>query len=294
MAESDLDREKEGAAAAEPAPRAGGGRGRRLLGELESPPERGPAAYVAEFIGTFGLVFIICAVVTLYAHPPVPASQPGVPATQPFQDWAVIGVTIAFVVFGLIQALAIVSGAHFNPAVTVALAAIRQIRLIDAAIYIVVQLIGALAGAFVVKLLFDNPNASGTDNPTFGAVAVGPAADGSNAVALGAEVIGTFFLVWAIVGVAVNPRGTKDWAGFAIGATLGAVIMLFGSVSGAGVNPARSFGPAVVGQFGESAGTWILIWVIGPLVGALLAAFVYFQMFILPGRKGAEGMEPVG
>ena len=70
--------------------------------------------------------------------------------------------------------------------------------------------------------------------------------------------------------------------------------MIFGPVSGAGFNPARAFGPAIAGEFGEGAGTWILVWVIGPLLGALLAAFVYFQMFILPGRKGEEGMEPVG
>jgi MIP family channel proteins len=205
----------------------------------------------------------------------------------------VIGLAHAFILFALIQALAVASGAHFNPAVTAAMAAIRQIRLIDAAIYVVVQLIGAIAAACVVKLLLNNPDAAGAD-PTFGSVAVGPAAAKSTRVAFGAEVIGTFFLVWAIVGVAVNPRGVRDWAGFAIGATLGAAVMVFGPVSGAGLNPARAFGPALFGDFGQSAGTWILIWVIGPLIGALLAAFLYFQMFILPGRKGTEGMEPVG
>ena len=269
--------------------------GRGPLAEIPDPPARGPAAYLAEFVGTFGLVFFICAVVTLYAHPEIPAAQPGLPATQPFQDWSVIGLVHAFVLFFLIQTLAVVSGAHFNPAVTVAMTAIRQIRPIDAAIYIVVQLVGGVAGAWVVKLMLDNPNAAGTEDPTFGAVAVGGAAAGTNTVALAAEVIGTFFLVWAIVGVAVNPRGFAHWAGFAIGATLGAAVMIFGPVSGAGLNPARSFGPALVADaFGEGAGTWILIWVIGPSIGALLAAFLYFQMFILPGKKGEEGMEPVG
>ncbi len=270
-------------------------RRRGLLAGIPDPPERGPAAYVAEFVGTFGLVFVVCAVVTLYAHPEVPAAQPGLPATQPFQDWSVIGLAHAFILFALIQALAVVCGAHFNPAVTAALAAIRQIRPIDAAIYIAVQLVGAIAAAFVVKLMFDNPNAAGTEDPTFGAVAIGGAAGGTTTVALAAEVIGTFFLVWAIVGVAVSPRGVKDWAGFAIGATLGAMVMIFGPVSGAGLNPARAFGPALIADaFNESAGTWLLVWVIGPLIGALLAAFLYFQMFILPGRKGEEGMEPVG
>jgi len=300
MADSDLDRERdetEREAAVERAEHATptGRARRRPLAEIPAPPDRGPAAYLAEFVGTFGLVFFVCAVVTLYALPEVPAAQPGLPATQPFQDWSVIGLVHAFILFALIQALAVVSGAHFNPAVTVAMTAIRQITLIDAAIYIVVQLVGAIAAAFVVKLLFDNPFAAGTEDPTFGAVAVGKAAAGSNTVALGAEVIGTFFLVWAIVGVAVNPRGFAHWAGFAIGATLGGAVMILGPASGAGLNPARAFGPALIAHsFDQSAITWILIWVIGPLVGALLAAFLYFQMFILPGRKGVEGMEPVG
>jgi MIP family channel proteins len=297
MADEDVDRETDetrtGAGATAASARATTAR-RSPFAELPAPAERGPAAYVAEFLGTFGLVFFICAIVTLYALPEVPAAQPGLPATQPFQDWSVIGLCHAFILFALIQALAIVSGAHFNPAVTVAMTAIRQIRPIDAAIYIAVQLIGAIAAAFLVKALLNNPNATGTEDPTFGAVAIGKAAGGSTTVALGAEVIGTFFLMFAIVGVAVNPRAVSHWAGFAIGATLGAAVMIFGPVSGAGLNPARAFGPALAGQFGEGAGTWILIWVIGPLIGALLAAFIYFQMFILPGRKGVEGMEPVG
>ena len=264
---------------------------RSPMADLPEPAERGPAAYLAELIGTFALVFFVCTVVVLYAPVAQEPAQPGLPAVQPFQDWAVIGLVHVFILFVLIQTLAIVSGAHFNPAVTAALAAIRQIRPVDAAIYIVVQLIGGLAGALVCKLMFDNATGEGTQ---WGSVGIGDVVGGSTTVALAAEVIGTFFLVWAIVGVAVSPRGMKDWAGFAIGAILGAAVMIFGPVSGAGFNPARAFGPAVVGEFTEGAGTWILVYVIGPVLGALLAAFVYFQMFILPGRKGEEGMEPVG
>src|SRR4051794_21637896 len=84
--------------------------------------DRGPAAYVAEFIGTFTLVFFITMVVTLFITVPA-QGQP-----QPFIDWSVIGLVHAFVLFMLIQSLAVISGAHFNPAVTIALAAIRQIR----------------------------------------------------------------------------------------------------------------------------------------------------------------------
>jgi MIP family channel proteins len=291
MADSDLDRDRDDAESTKVGKGGAAAARRSPLREFGDPPERGPAAYLAELIGTFGLVFFVCTVVVLYAPVAQEPAQPGLPAVQPFQDWAVIGLVHAFILFMLIQTLAIVSGAHFNPAVTAAMAAIRQIRPPDAAIYIVVQLIGGLAGALVCKLLFDNATGEATQ---WGSVGVGDVVGDSTTVAFAAEVIGTFFLMWAIVGVAVNPRGARDWAGFAIGATLGAAVMILGPVSGGGFNPARAFGPAIVGDFGEGALTWILVWVIGPLLGALLAAFVYFQMFILPGRKGEEGMDPVG
>ena len=283
MADSDLDREKDDETTVR----------QRPFREIPDPPERGPAAYLAEFIGTFGLVFVICAVVTLYAPAAQPAAQPGLPPVQPFQDWSVIGLAHGFILFALIQTLAVVSGAHFNPAVTAAMTAIRQIRPIDAAIYIVVQLIGGIAGAYVVKLMFDNPNAAGAD-PTFGAPSVGNAAAGSTSVAFAAELIGAFLLVWTIVGVAVNPRGPREWAAFAIGATLLAIEVIFGPVSGGAFNPARALGPALFGDFGEGALTWILVWVVAPVAGAILAAFLYFQTIILPGSKGTEGLEPVG
>src|SRR4051794_26178673 len=85
--------------------------------------DRGPAAYVAELIGTFALVFFVTMVVSLYVTAPTPNSP-----VQPFIDWSVIGLVHAFLLFMLIQTLAVISGAHFNPAVTIGLAAIRQIR----------------------------------------------------------------------------------------------------------------------------------------------------------------------
>jgi MIP family channel proteins len=278
MAELELDRDTETAAT-------------REVRDVDPIPPRGPAAYLAELIGTFGLVFFVCTVVVLYAPAAQPPAQAGLPAVQPFQDWAVIGLVHAFILFALIQTLGIISGAHFNPAVTVALTAIRQIRPPDAAIYIVAQLLGGIAAALVCKLMFDNPRG---ESVSWGAVGLGDAVAGKASVGFAAEVIGTFFLVWAIVGVAVSPRAARDWAGFAIGATLGAGVMILGPVSGAGFNPARALGPALTGDFGESAGTWLLVWVLAPIIGGLLAAFAYFQMFILRGKKGEEGLEPVG
>jgi MIP family channel proteins len=254
-------------------------------------PARGPAAYVAEFIGTFALVLFITLVVSEFVTAPVQPT-PSVPAVQPFIDWSVIGLAHVFALFFLIQTLAVVSGAHFNPAVTTALAAIRQIRLIDASIYVVVQLAGGVCGALVTKLIlkhFDNAKAV-----NYGAVKVSDRLDHSIPLGMLVEGIGTFFLVWAIVGVAVNPAAFREWAGLVIGATLGLGVMVAGALTGAGFNPARAFGPDLAANAFDGGGRFLLVYVAAPLIGAVLAAFVYMQMFVMPGKKGPLGMGPVG
>jgi MIP family channel proteins len=250
----------------------------------EAPQERGPAAYLAELIGTFALVFFITLALSLFV------TQPSQLNPNPFIDWSVIGLVHVFVLFMLIQTVAIVSGAHFNPAITVGLAAIRQIRLNDAAMYIVAQLTGGVLGALLTKALVLDEGAA----VNYGAPVVSQRLDGQIFPGLVAEGIGTFFLVWAIVGVAVNPGALRDWAGLVIGGTLGLVVMVLGPLTGGSVNPARAFGPALVGHKFEGADTFLLVYVAGPLIGALLAAVIYSYLFILPGRKGPGGMEPVG
>jgi glycerol uptake facilitator protein len=249
------------------------------------PVERGPAAYLAELIGTFGLVFFITAAVTLFAPPPSP-DQP----IQPFIDWSVIGLVHVLALFLLIQTLALVSGAHFNPAVTVAMTAIRQIKVSDAAVYIMAQLTGGVLGALLTKaLLLDEGDAG-----NYGATAVSSRLDEAIFPGMIAEMTGAFFLVWAIVGVAVNPSALRDWAALVIGGTLGLAVMVIGPLTGGGFNPARSFGPALVDKAFDGADTFLLVYVAGPVIGALLAAIIYSYLFILPGAKGPRGMEPVG
>lgn len=247
--------------------------------------DRGPAAYLAEFIGTFMLVFMVTAAVSLYVVPP----SPQVPV-QPFIDFSVIGLVHVFVLFMLIQTLAVVSGAHFNPAVTIALAAIRQIKPPDAAIYVVVQIAGAILGALLTKTLLSDEG----EAVSYGATLVSDRLDGENFPGLVAEAIGTFFLVWAIVGVAVHNEGLRHWAGLVIGGTLGMGVMVIAPLTGAGFNPARSFGPALVGDDGLDFIDLVIVYGLGPIIGALLAAGLYFYLFILPGQKGPGGMEPVG
>jgi MIP family channel proteins len=247
--------------------------------------DRGPAAYLAEFIGTLLLVFFICAVVSLYG-PEASEQNP-----NPFVDFGVIGLVHVLLLFVLIQTLAIVSGAHFNPAVTAALTGLRQIKPADAGIYILAQLAGAVAGALLVKAILLNEG----EAENYGTPSVSePLLDGSIFSGMVVEAIGTFFLVWAIIGVAVNPRATKDWAAFAIGGALGMGVMVLAPLTGAGFNPARSFGPALVSGEWGGFDTFVIVYVIGPVVGALVAAFLYFQIFIAPGKKGVGGAEPVG
>src|SRR3954451_17331877 len=248
--------------------------------------DRGPAAYIAELIGTFTLVFLVTMVVSLYIAPATPQGQP-------FIDWSVIGLVHVFVLFMLIQTLAVISGAHFNTAVTVAMTVIRQIRPPEALVYIVLQLAGGILGALLTKGLlthFDNASAI-----HYGAVGVSQTMLGHK-ILLGAlcEGIGTFFLMWAIVGVAVNPAGLKDWAGLAIGGTLAMLVMVFGSLTGAGFNPARALGPAIVGHHFDGLGRFLIVYCAAPAIGAVVAALLYTYVFTTPGKKGVAGMEPVG
>ena len=242
--------------------------------------DRGPSAYIAEFIGTFVLVFFVTAAYSLYLAP-----APG------FTDFGVIGLVHVFVLFVLIQTLSLASGAHFNPAVTLALTAMRQIKPADAGIYIVTQLAGAVAGGLVTKLLLEDEGS----RVNYGAVTVNPERFESIILpGMVAEFIGTFILVIVIVGVAVNPRAATDWAALSIGAALGLGVMVIAPLTGAGFNPARAFGPALVaGEFG-GAGNFLLIYVIAPILGALAAAFGYFRLYITPGSKGEAGLGPVG
>jgi MIP family channel proteins len=234
--------------------------------------DRGLAAYIAELIGTMLLVFAICMVVTLYVAT-APAAQTG-------SDFAVVGLVHAFVLFGLIMMLGVVSGGHFNPVVTLAAAALRRIDPIDALVYMLAQLSGGVLGALLVKaFLLDEGRAS-----NYGALAVSPLLSGNVAAAC-LEGIGAFLLVLAVCAVAFNPRARREWGPLAIGFTLGLDIMIIGPLTGGGFNPARWFGPALIGN--EFASSWVYI--IGPIVGALLAALLY--RFVIAGSQYALGPE---
>jgi MIP family channel proteins len=234
--------------------------------------ERGLAAYLAELIGTLLLVFFICSVVILFVST---GSQ-----AQFGSDWAVIGLVHAFLLFGLIVMFGVVSGGHFNPAVTVAATAIRRIAPLDAVIYILAQLSGGVLGALLAKgLLLDEGRAT-----HYGAAQVSGILAGNFAGSI-VEAVGTFCLVLVILAAVYSEKSFKEWAPLAIGTTLGFIVMVGGPLTGGSFNPARWFGPALVGN--EWGGVWPYL--VGPLVGSLLAAAVY--MFVLE-RGGLPPTEP--
>ncbi len=237
--------------------------------------DRGLAAYIAELLGTFFLVLIVGTVVTLFVST-APDAQTG-------SDFAVVGLVHAFGLFALILAFGAVSGGHFNPAVTLAATAMKKIDPVDAVVYVLAQLSGGVLGALLVKgLLLDEGRAGGYGNPEVSG------ALGGNFQGAIVEGLGAFLLVLVICAVAFNVRAREEWAPLAIGTTLGFAVMIFGPLTGASLNPARWFGPALIGDGLD--GSDLLVYVIGPLVGALAAVAVF--RFVISGPQFAEGPEP--
>ena len=238
--------------------------------------ERGLAAYLAELIGTFLLVFFITTVVVLFVSTGEQA--------QFGTDFAVIGLVHAFLLFGLIVMFGVVSGGHFNPAVTLAAWAIKRIGSIDALIYMLAQLSGGVLGALLCKgLLLDEGRAT-----SYGAATVSGLLAGNFQGAI-VEAIGTFCLVLVILAAVYSKKSFKEWAPLAIGTTLGFIVMVGGPLDGGSFNPARWFGPALVGN------EWGDVWpyLLGPIVGALLAAVVYRFVLEAGGPAPTEPAEPV-
>jgi MIP family channel proteins len=232
----------------------------------------------AEFIGMFTFVFIGAGAVILS----------GVSGS------GLVGIALAhgFTMAVLVSGLAHISGGHFNPAVTVGAWVTGKIESVRAGAYIVAQLAGAAAAAGLLRLTFPS---SLWKPSSLGATLVNPSAKAvgfSSGKALLLEAVMTFFLVLVVFATAVDDRGTfKTIAGFGIGLIIAADILVGGVLTGASMNPARSFGPALV------SGKWTDFWVyiLGPLAGGVIAAEVYWFLF-LRGRDVSAPMTetPIG
>jgi glycerol uptake facilitator protein len=170
-----------------------------------------------------------------------------------------------------IYAFAGVSGAHFNPTVTFALAVSGRLPWRDVPGYVVAQLLGGLLGAALAQLVHGQ---QGVD-AGLGATAFGPGVGVTQAVV--AEALGAFILVTAVFALAVSPDAPRGVFGFGIGLALACQILAFGPVAGASVNLARTFGPDVVLSFTGGTVAWgqLPVYLIAPLVGGALAAAVF-------------------
>jgi MIP family channel proteins len=212
--------------------------------------------YLAEFIGTFAIVFGACGAVISNAA----------------SGGAVTLLGIAFVpglmVMAMIYTLGPISAAHFNPAVTLAFAVVRRFPWRHVLSYLAAQLAGALLASGLHGALFGQEAAL---RVSYGAHI--PANGVSFASALGFEVIYGFFLMLVIMGLATDRRVPGPVPGLAIGLVVAMAIMLGGPISGASMNPVRSFAPAIFA--GGQALAALPIYLIGPTVGAVLAAFIY-------------------
>jgi MIP family channel proteins len=194
-----------------------------------------------------------------------------------------LGTTGVALAHGLALAIAITifaatSGGHINPAVTVGFMVTRRIGVLKGILYIVGQLIGAVLAGLLLRAVFP---AAAWQAVQLGTPALG--AGVSIGTGLLVEVVLTFFLVLAVFGTAVDPRAPKI-GGFGIGLTVLVDILMGGAISGAAMNPARAFGPAL------ASGIWTnqLVYWIGPIIGAIIAALIYEYIILRPTfRKNA-------
>jgi glycerol uptake facilitator protein len=224
---------------------------------------------LAEVFGTAALVLVgpgsVIATLTL-AGKAVPAVTEA--------DLLAISFAFGFIITALVYAIGKVSGCHINPAVTFALAVTKRMPWKDVPLYWISQYIGAVIGAFAIWGVY------GSNAVTFGMGQTHFAADASTSYfiqAALAEALGTGLLIFAILGI-VDSRSPGTLAGIVIGGAVVGIILIFGPVTGASLNPARAFGPELVQAIAGGATFWtqyVPVYLIPGLVGAAGAAFLY-------------------
>lgn len=212
--------------------------------------------YLAEFIGTFVLVLFACGTAVATGC-----------SVENGAAYLMTALAFGLVIVAMAYSIGNVSGCHINPAVSIAMLVSGKLGIVDFIGYVVAQFLGAIAGAGVLKLFAPNGSSLGS-NALF---------NGDVVLSLLIEVILTFVFVLAILGVTSKIENSSV-AGIVIGLTL-TLVHLFGiAFTGTSVNPARSFGPALLS--GNLANVWVFI--VAPLFGGVLAALVYK---FLDGKK---------
>lgn len=230
---------------------------------------------IAELIGTALLVFIGCGIVvsTLLllqgiATPTGNSFNVGIDIAA----WLVLSLAFGLPIMVLVYVFGNVSGTHINPAISIALWATKRLPTPDLLAYVVAQLLGATLGALAIVAVW------GTRAVTLGGLGATTMFPGVTYwQAIIAETVCTFILMIAVMATAVDKKAPAGWAGLVIGTAATIALLLEGNLTGGSINPARTFGPYLVDVvFGGSNFWWQFpIYVIGPVLGALIAAFLY-------------------
>ncbi|PON46954.1 Major intrinsic protein [Parasponia andersonii] len=205
---------------------------------------------IAELFGTYFFVFAGCTSILVFKDRDQVITFPGIAVV-----W---GLTLMVMIY----AVGHISGAHLNPAVTIAFAAVKRLPWKEVPGYVVVQIIGATLANGTLRLLF----LEGKHDHFVGTVP-----SGSDLQALVVELIISFYLMFVVCGVATDNRAIGELAGLAIGSTVLLNVLFGGQISGSSMNPARSLGSAVV--WNKYTGIWIYL--IAPVVGASAGAWAY-------------------
>lgn len=217
-----------------------------------------PRRAVAEALGTFGLIFFGCGAAVM-------SSLPGA-------SYGLLGVALthAIVLSVMITATMNISGGHLNPAVTIGLWSVKRVDSRTAGAYVFAQLAGGVLGAFVLRSVLP-PGISRVG--TLGTPVLANAMGLTGGIIF--EALLTFFLVSAVFGTVVSPDAPKV-GGFGIGMVLLFDILVGGTMTGAAMNPARAFGPALV------TGTWYAqpVWWVGPILGGVVAAQLWERVLL--------------
>lgn len=221
-------------------------------------------AAVAEFVGTFALIFFGAGAIIMTGG----------------GDLVAIALAHGLAIAIMVSIMAQISGGVFNPAIQVALWVTGKMPTARSGVYIVAQLLGAVAAAYLLRYLLPTTQ---YDAVTGGIPAVATGFALGKAVVL--EAVLTFFLVWSVFGTAVDERGSfAKTAGFTIGLVITIDIFVGGAYTGAAMNPARWFGPALATN--DWANWWV--WIVGPIAGGIIAGVAYWYLYL----RGREVVTP--
>lgn len=208
-------------------------------------------AHIAEFLGTFILVFFGCGAIMIDATTTEQINNSG------------IATTFGLIVMIVIYSFGSISGAHINPAVSIAFMFAGKLKKIQALTYVVMQILGAIAASALLYMVLPESPTLGQTTPKIATLS-----------AFSVEFLATFFLMLVILNVATEHKETGIMAGLVIGGLIYIEALIFGPLTGASMNPARSIGPAIMSMDWENI-TNLWLYITAPMLGAISALPIF-------------------